>query len=177
MLRNGTARRNAFGWALVLTLGTASCSGTAPPIPVLGSADAVGALVGDWSGEYASETIQRHGEISFSLVASADTAHGDVLMQPSKTAHGRPVGDAVTAPGNGLPDAMAARSLRVSFVRATGDSVYGRLDPYDDPDCGCRVDTRFAGRLKKDTIEGRYVSRRVESGERIEGTWRLERRR
>jgi hypothetical protein len=152
-----------------------SCSGSPPPIPVLGSPEAVSALEGTWIGEYSSSMTQRHGDISFSLTARADTAHGDVLMQPKRAVHGGATGETAPRADDSSPQGLAAQSLRVAFVRALGDSVYGRLDPYLDPDCACRLDTRFAGTLRGDVIEGRYESRRESTGEIVSGTWRLRR--
>lgn len=162
--------------SIALAFALCSCSGSPPPIPVLGTPEATAALVGTWSGEYSSSMTQRHGDISFSLTARADTAYGDVLMQPRRATHGGASGETAPRADASASQGLAAQSLKVAFVRAAGDSVYGRLDPYLDPDCQCRLDTRFAGRLKGDVIEGRYESRRFETGEIVEGTWRLERK-
>ena len=61
--------------------------------------------------------------------------------------------------------------LRVSFVMATGDEVYGSLEPYRDTECGCTVQTRFAGRIVTTGIEGTYTMRHIDDGMTHRGSW------
>jgi hypothetical protein len=65
------------------------------------------------------------------------------------------------------------RLLTITFVRAAGGTVFGRLDPYNDPVCGCELKTTFTGHIKGNLIEGSYASEHVTGGDRVEGRWRV----
>jgi hypothetical protein len=142
-----------------------------PPIPVMGVSEHVSALAGTWSGEYASEASGRSGSIRFSLAAGSDTAYGDVLMLPWRTRRTRAQTEINTRP---MPD---PRTFYIAFVQARGDSVYGFLDPYEDPECSCVLVTQFRGRLLGDRIEGGYRTLNMRSRETTEGTWSVRRKR
>jgi hypothetical protein len=73
------------------------------------------------------------------------------------------------------PGPNAPQGLTIRFVSAANGMVSGRLDPYNDPECGCQVETVFEGRIAGDTIEGRYTSRR--SGTTTQtGEWKVTRK-
>jgi hypothetical protein len=152
--------------------GVASCSSMPPPIPVAGGREALSELAGQWSGDYFSTQTGRHGSIIFELAAESDTAFGDVLMIPRREM--QPVS---THPASQAPAYTPPSAIRIAFVRAEGDSVVGLLDPYDDPECGCTLFTRFAGRMRADEIVGTYSTRNQKSGEITTGEWRVRRRR
>jgi hypothetical protein len=155
----------------VVAVLAASCASTPPAIPVGGSSSAVSALTGTWEGEYSSTATERYGSIRFQLAAAADTAHGDVLMQPRRSNVRASVGEnANVAPP------PPSQVLQISFVRASGDTVAGVLDPYDDPECRCRLLTRFAGRLRGDRIDGRYSTLNTETGAVTWGEWSVRRK-
>jgi hypothetical protein len=161
-------------WLLV-TVVAASCATTPPAIPVGGNVAGVSALAGDWSGEYSSQATQRYGSIRFTLAAHADTAFGDVTMQPRAT---NPRAVSVDAGGSkSAPPPPSMQLLRIAFVRAVGDTVTGVLDPYEDPECKCTLLTRFAGRLRGDRITGRYSTTNVETGVVTGGEWDVHRKR
>src|SRR5262245_45774862 len=124
--------------SLAVLIAAAGCTTMPPPVPVVGARSDVSALAGTWSGDYWSPVTGRNGAISFQLAAGADTAVGDVLMLPGRIPH-------ATASHAGGSPAPAPKSLSIAFVRAAGDSVFGYLDPYDDPDCDCVLITKFAG--------------------------------
>jgi hypothetical protein len=65
--------------------------------------------------------------------------------------------------------------LAISFVRVSGNSVRGTLEPYRDPVCGCRVQTVFDGRLNGDVITGTYETFHVDTQDRRDGTWTVRR--
>lgn len=104
--------------------------------------------------------------------AGADTAEGDVVMEP----RGEPK---ASAPETGAIPPRAFGSpqlLTIRFVVAAGDAVSGVLDPYRDPACGCALTTRFRGRLHGDVIEETFES----AGSEIHhlpqsGRWRVKR--
>jgi hypothetical protein len=148
-------------------------SSPSQPVPVIGTATDIAAMAGEWDGFYESDDGSRGGSIDFHLRAGSDTARGDVLMVPRDwgqplEAYERPEGDAANAP--------SPRTLTIHFVRVRGDSVSGRLDPYRDPSCGCRVQSTFAGRLKGNRLKGRYESLHEEAGRVVTGKWEAERK-
>jgi hypothetical protein len=155
----------SFTLLAVLTL--AGCGGPSTPVPVSGD---IYLLRGEWRGDYSSAQSGRSGTIIFHLEATSDTAHGDVMMVPSD-----PIG---TQPSPGTPpnvNQTRPQPLTISFVRAAGGGITGRLDPYRDPECACLLTTTFTGRLKGDVVEGTFVSFHQEMGRKTEGRWRAER--
>jgi hypothetical protein len=145
--------------ALVLL---AACGYQPPPVTVSAPPGELALLEGEWRGEYLSRESGRAGSILFVLEAGQDTARGDVLMVPG--------------PGL-LPDRAADRPMGevigIRFVRLEHGTVRGVLDPYRDPECGCRLTTTFAGTLRGDTISGTYSSRHLEGGLIQHGQWRV----
>jgi hypothetical protein len=160
--------------AVAVTLGllTLACSATPSPVPITGDPADVAALAGEWAGEYhAYDPHGRSGTLFFRLDAGADTAQGDVLMHIAgrETAGTIPIDD----PWRGVAE---DRILTITFVRAAGGSVFGRLDPYNDPVCGCEMRTTFMGRIDGNLIEGTYTSEHLSGGDRTDGSWRVSRR-
>lgn len=149
----------------------ASCSMMPPPVPMLGARDDIRQLEGAWSGDYYSASSGRHGSISFSLAAGADTAFGDVVIVPPHRL--RP---GTGASSIGVHDQPPV-SVAIAFVRAEGDSVYGYLDPYEDPEKGGMLVSWFAGRLRADAIEGEYVTRSANAASVTRGEWKVRRSR
>ncbi len=163
----------AMGFLMAAALAVGGCSGGPEPVPVVGSPADVGALAGEWGGEYRGETSGRSGSIVFKLSAGADTAFGDVVMIPrDRRVERLPTQD----PSAGLPIARTPEVLSISFVRAVGGGISGRLAPYRDPDCDCMRVARFEGRMRGDTIEGTFTSTPVLGGERQVGTWKVTRK-
>ena len=158
---------------VAVALVMAGCSTAPAPVPVVGSPADLGALAGEWGGEYHGETTGRSGSIVFKLAAGADTAYGDVVMISHERRDSRlPTQD----PSAGLPIARTPEVLSIAFVRAAGGGVSGRLAPYRDPECNCQVDTRFEGRMRGNVIEGTFTSRLVEANEIRTGTWKVKRK-
>ena len=147
-------------------------SAPSQPVPMVGAPGDVSALVGEWDGTYDSEDGTRTGSIDFHLKAGVDTATGDVLMVPRDW--GRPL-ESYDRPAGVVPDVPPARSLTIRFVRVQGDTVSGRLDPYRDPVCGCRLLTVFRGVLKGNRLRGTYETLHEESGKTVLGTWKAKR--
>ena len=156
---------------LLLSAFAIGCATTPARVPVSGSAADISQLAGEWSGEYHADGGGRTGVISFQLAAGRDTASGDVLMFPRQ---GRP---GMSATETRAPGASAVpQDLSIRFVRSAAGIVSGALDPYKDPDCDCVVTTTFEGRLKGDTIEGRYVSVRSGEAGMVRGNWKVQRK-
>lgn len=153
----------------LLASATLACSSTPQPVPLSGPPGDVQALEGEWMGEYHSyEEASRSGTVYFRLQAGQDTAQGDVLMHIA----GRETIGSVPhrVQWDQVPE---DRVLTVTFVRAAGGTVFGRLDPYHDPVCGCQMKTTFTGRVKGNLIEGTYASEHINGGDRHEGRWRV----
>lgn len=152
-------------WFPLLLVTLAACGPVSSPVPVLGNPRA---LEGDWYGEYQSAATGRSGSISFLLKAGEDSAQGDVIMTPEGWDHPlQPAGQP------GVPSAARTRrrALTITFVRASGGGVSGRLDPYVDPQCGCDVMTVFEGRLQGDTLRGTFTSHHEQGGADRSGEW------
>lgn len=145
----------------------ATCSYNPPPVPVEGDPETLGFLAGEWAGSYRGET-GRTGSIFFRLGAAADTAYGDVLIDRFQPMHPE-------AESEDVHRVEAPPLLTIRFVRAEGDVVYGRLDEYRDPDCGCRLRTTFTGRIERDRLEGTFTSIHLDSGQEHGGTWSVRR--
>jgi len=142
-----------------------------PPVPVEGGPIAVARLQGQWYGTYESTESQRHGDIAFRLDAGSDTAHGYVVMIPGDEIDRR----------SGIPEPYPAdmesrfrsQGLAISFVHVTAARVFGELEPYRDPECGCQLRTTFTGEMRGDTIEGTYMSQHLQTGHVQRGEWRV----
>ena len=171
--RRGTrddARSGILSFCLASLL--ASCSAMPPPIPMVGPASHVSALSGTWSGEYSSSETGRRGSIYFTLAAGSDTAFGDVQMRPGMTR--RFSGDRERS-GPQLDVPVLPVPISIAFVIAGDDSVYGALQPYEDPTSGGGLVTCFSGRLRGERIEGLYVTRNTSTRESTTGEWRVRR--
>ncbi len=155
---------------LVVAALAAACSSTPQPIPLTGSPADVQALEGEWIGEYHSyDPSGRSGTILFRLEAGQDTARGDVLMHVS----GRETAEMIPFTTDPWANVSPDQVLTVTFVRAAGGSVYGKLDVYHDPVCGCEVETTFTGRVKGNLVEGSYTSKHVNGADETNGRWRV----
>jgi hypothetical protein len=168
-------RRSKQGtsWTCALALLALACSATPSPVPMIGPEEDLSVLAGEWIGEYTSRETGRAGSISFKLEAGKDTAFGDVLMVPRE-------------PRGATPDPQrSAESMRtaphvltIAFVRVSGSSISGTIDPYPSPDCSCTLTTVFRGQIEGDRIAGEFLIRH--SGHEMaaqQGTWWAERKR
>lgn len=148
----------------------AACSSAPQPIPLSGAPADIQALEGEWIGEYHSyDQSGRSGTILFRLEAGQDTARGDVLMHIA----GRETAEVIPLTTDPWANVSPEQVLNITFVRAAGGTVFGRLEPYHDPVCGCEIDTRFTGRMKGNLIEGTYTSVHVNGADRTTGRWRV----
>ena len=127
-------------------LGTFLMSGCTymPPVQLEATPADLELLTGEWSGEYDSATLGRHGTIEFKLMAGREQASGDVVMVPQGSAqpYQRATLEHPPPGADGLPE---ARILTIRFVRASGGAISGMLDPYWDPDRNCTARTVFSG--------------------------------
>lgn len=158
--------------SLLLLAMLSACASNPPPVPVEGESRGLASLAGEWSGSYVGNESGRSGSIVFRLAAGADTAYGDVVMVPR---HEERVRDESRA--DSPRPARIPLPIAISFVHAQADSVFGQLDDYRDPDCGCRLRTVFRGHLEADRIDGTFTTQHLEGGQRHGGTWHVERKR
>lgn len=159
-----------WSWMVALVAcGALSCSTVPRPVPVTGNPSDLNELAGEWSGDYHANTGGRQGTVIFKLAAGADSASGEVLMFPRQAPPTR--GET----GTGALRQPLPQSLAIRFVRAANDKVTGVLDPYIDPECDCRADTVFEGRIEGDTIEGTYTVGRS-GNEPVTGVWKVKRK-
>ena len=149
----------------------AACASNPAPIPLSADRADLGALVGEWSGEYSSAASGRSGSILFKLAAGADTAYGDVVMVPRAAASGSSGNAPSTSPaGTDVP--RGGTPLFIRFARIEGEQVSGSLAPYMDPDCRCEVRTTFVGRLTSpDRLEGTFMTQSAMLSQPLSGRW------
>jgi hypothetical protein len=136
---------------LTLALVAAACTWKSTPVLMLGPADDISALAGEWTGEYRSDVAQRSGTIWFKLDAARDTAFGDVLMIARERA--------MMSPQPSAPEVWRDRTqiLTIKFVRVEAGLVTGAIDPYPSPEDGTMLLTVFRGALKGDRVEGEFM--------------------
>lgn len=160
--------------ALVLLTPLAACGWRRTPVPVVFESGSVALLVGEWAGEYSSTQTGRSGTITFDLASEKDTAFCDVFMIP-KSGSGQTVGDFTAGPI--VRHQTPTEPLKIRFIRLGDNRISGTLEPYVDPDCGCRVSTTFHGKFDgENTIEGTFESRGTR-GEQLQsgGRWKVAR--
>ena len=149
------------------------CSAIHQPVPVYGEAQTLQGLDGQWEGTYSSYGTGRAGDIYFDLTAEADSAVGEVVMfAPGHYDTANPPADE----GQVRFESAHSEVLTISFVRAEGNHVSGRLSPYTDPACGCTLTTTFDGELVGDRIEGTFTSHSREHGHTNLGMWQMTRK-
>lgn len=157
-------------WVGVLAF-TAACAMNPAPVPVAGVPEDVNALAGEWTGEYRSVETGRSGSILFTLQAGRDTAYGDVVMVARES--GMTQDDAMRV---ATTRRQANQVLTIRFVRVTGSTVTGTIEPYPSPDCSCQLITVFRGELRGDRIEGSFRTHHSEHDTVTQqGTWSVTR--
>lgn len=166
---------------LIAIAAVASCQPmhTAAPVPVQGSPDQLSAISGEWSGRYWSKATGRHGIIRFSLGENADTGLGEVEITFSPSLRAGRYASAADGNKNHHTDNLepdACTTIALTLVRVEQDRVLGTMAPYWDPDCDCRAQTVFEGKISGNIIAGTFSSRRESSDRRLlTGQWRVER--
>ena len=160
--------------ALMLLTPLAACGWKRTPVPIVFESGSVALLVGKWAGEYSSTQTGRSGSITFDLASEKDTAFCDVVMIP-KSQSPQAVGELTGGPI--VRYQTPTEPLQIRFIRLGDNRISGTLEPYVDPDCGCRVTTTFHGTFNgENTIEGTFVSRAT-TGEYLQsgGRWKVTR--
>ena len=160
--------------ALALAPALFACALNQPAVPVDATDGDLRRMAGRWEGSYRSDETGRSGGILFTLAADGDSAHGDVVMDPTGSYAVRNTAD----PGarSGEPELVPARVLTIRFVQVRGSEVAGTMDPYVAPGCNCTVRTTFTGHAEADAISGTYVT--LGEGMRpARGVWEVRRTR
>ena len=151
---------------------------TPPPVPVQGAHGDVSALAGEWTGSYWSKATGRHGTIRFMLPEHADTGYGEVQITFSPSIHLSQEASSVDYPKND-PDELLSpvpAIIGITVVRIEHDRARGSMEPYWDPDCECRAQTVFEGKVNFNRIDGTFSTRRQSDDRRIlTGEWRVDR--
>ena len=143
----------------------------ASPVPMQGTDEQIQALSGEWTGRYWSQETGRHGTIRFTLPERADTGFGEVEITFSPTLH------MLSAGSNGeAAQPKPCTTIDIRVVRVEAERVEGTMAPYWDPDCDCRAQTVFEGKLSGNRIEGSFSTRRESADRRtLTGKWLAER--
>ena len=162
------ARAGVIGIVVAVAI-TATCRARPTPVPVAANDADLGRLAGEWSGSYEGDATGRSGSIVFHIRAGSDTAFGDVVMVP------RPLNIAGIDHAAAARRADAPRTLAIHFVRISGDTVRGRLEPYPDPETGAMLVTTFTGWLRDlRTFAGTFVTTGAGGGPQG-GRWKVTR--
>ena len=150
------------------------------PVPVQGAHEDVSEFSGDWTGRYWSQASGRHGTIRFNLPEHADTGYGEVEITFSPSLHLTREAAAVDYPKNRSdePAPPTCTIIGIRVVRIEDGVLRGIMAPYWDPDCDCRAQTVFEGKLARNRVTGTFSTRRETSDHLIvTGEWRAERKR
>ena len=139
----------------------AGCALGSPSVEVVANDADIVAVEGEWFGEYENRDAGRAGRIYFRFDRPTGSAMGHVLMVPEGAA------------GHDHPDGLHPphEYIDISVVRVDGDEIVGTLGPYQDPVCGCRLETTFYGTLRDGMIRGTFTSVHRGRAEVDQGEW------
>jgi hypothetical protein len=167
--------------ACLFTLASCRMTPSPAPVPLEGRQEELSALAGEWTGQYWSKDTGRRGVIRFAMPEAADTGHGEVEITFSPTLRLVQDAAAVGPPASETDDDLTPKPctvLNIRVVRVEHDGVRGTMEPYWDPDCDCRAQTVFEGKVAGDRITGTFTSRRQSSDRRqLTGQWQVDRER
>jgi hypothetical protein len=170
-------RRIGFPVALIL-VGACGLAPSPPPVPVQGQDEEISAFSGEWSGRYSSKATGRHGTIRFNLPENADTGYGEVEITFSPSLEMTRQAAAADYP-KAHPEELSQEpctSIGIRVVRIEDNLVRGTMAPYWDPDCECRANTVFEGKLEGNQVKGSFSTRRESKRQPLAvGEWRAER--
>src|SRR6187397_1846481 len=120
------------------------------PVPVEGSQEEISAMAGEWAGEYWTKDAGRHGVIRVVMPQRAHTGfrEGEITFSPAlAAAAAASSADPKAHAGEDRLDPDPCPFLSIKVVRIEKNAVRGTLDPYWDPDCECRTQTVFEGKV------------------------------
>ena len=150
-----------------------ACGSSEPaPVQVIGGAEDLAPLTGEWTGTYDSRVSGRTGSITFHLTENPKGAHGDVLLVPRHEFVRNEDHHQLR------PSFSSSAILSIEFVRVAAGEISGKIAPYPDPDhAGRLLETHFAGHVEGEWIEGTFVTYSDHGNSPLRGTWRVHRKR
>ena len=158
------------GLTLAIALAVVACAARLPSVRLEGTDQDLKRLVGNWTGEYVSDTAgEAGGSIIFRLESTDAQANGDVLM----TRRGARTPYAPYEPEHGTGRSLGTQSLAIRFVRTDDGALNGELDPYWDFDRACEARTVFRGSVRGHIIEGTYETTFSGPYQRRTGRWKV----
>ncbi|RMH38487.1 MAG: hypothetical protein D6689_19450 [Deltaproteobacteria bacterium] len=132
-----------------------ACGGAMGQVPVRGDDAEVARLAGEWKGQFEGVDNAKTGTIDLNFQLGRHTADARVTLLGAST------------------DGSAMK-LKVEYLAVENGTIRGKIEPYVDPECSCKVETEFEGALTGDYIVGTYFARPAAGGER-KGQWSAER--
>jgi len=129
-----------------------ACASSMSTVPVRGDADDIARLAGEWKGQFEGVNNSRRGTIDFNFAMGRHTADAKVIMQV-----------------DGKPLRLAVANLQIDDAQ-----VRGTIEPYVDPTCNCRIETKFEGALSSGFMVGTYSVHPDGAAPRT-GNWSAER--
>jgi len=139
----------AFSTCALLLVG---CASSVKTVEVKGKVDDRVQLAGNWKGHYRGLDSGRNGTVEFKLDATRHYAFGHVMMYSTKAR-------------------AAAKPLAIEFVQVQKGHISGKIDPYIDPRCNCKVHTEFVGKMTGNAIHGSFTAHIAALHTDQTGTW------
>jgi hypothetical protein len=134
-------------------------------VAIEGTSRDIRRIAGTWQGAFENPRVNRTGTLVFLLPVDRDTAQASVTF----------AGPAVpfscadfTHPEQPPPRPVV---LRIGRLAIADGSVAGWLEPYQDSERACSVDTWFQGRLRGDTLRGTFFSHPTATDTVLAGSW------
>ena len=162
-----------LGIGMLAVLGY-GCSFAMRPVHFEAGAADWESLAGHWRGDYTITGRARHGLIEFRLKGLPHEATGDVLMIFERSAW--PVTGMPPKNGVSSQPPLDSQLLAIQFVAADHGMIRGNMEPYWDPDRGCRAWATFLGSVDGRVISGSFISVCDDQMRVLHGRWRVERR-
>lgn len=170
-LPSSVTRTRLGAFTLAFAVAATACAARLPAIQLEGAPADLAQLVGNWAGEYVSDTaFEPDGSILFNLQAGEARAFGDVLMTRRGATHAYERYDPEHPTGRSVG---VAQRLTIFIVRTKDGYVTGELDPYWDFDRECQAHTVFRGRIRGNAIKGTYETRFEGPFLRRTGQWQV----
>jgi hypothetical protein len=171
-----TAQRTLAPGILVVSAALSGCAPAMRPVTFQATPIEWRRLAGEWGGEYWMRSGDRHGLITFKLMADEQAASGDVLMISDR--FGWPYERYAPGPRQYREPHDRSHLLTILFVRADDGQIAGRMDPYWDPDRRCTAVAAFHGSVDGDAIYGTVSSTCVNdpAHSSMSGRWKVVRK-
>ena len=157
---------------VVLLFAAIACSTSGPTrVQVIGSAEDLASIAGEWVGTYEDRNAGTSGSITFYLADDPKGARGDVILVPPRDVIYRGVEHQPQTSYSG------ALVLSIEFVQVASEEISGKIAAYTDPQSPFgTLETHFAGHRDGEWIEGTFVTYSSEGVSPRRGTWRVHRK-